>query len=302
MQAEIIDCDDLRHKVIAYCYLHMGFHKVDIQRLEDSMLEDHPNYKHRYGQHKPKIVIRGIHNKRPNIKVRNVVACGCSGDHRSNNEFCEYAIWKGYMKIKQDCDDEYHRTNFLRMNTSRKKAHYEDGIMGPERVLKELNFMRTVSKDKNKYHHQNMGIHEIGNGLEFWNRKLNLRPGVKITSDMARKTFCTLGEKFFKFDRNLLKNTSHHQTDENFEIYVCDDYEDLEEESHITVTMQKWAQKKYIPPVHVTPTVMLAELNEKIQCVSELTTTLSAMIKLQSTILINSQWVKKKIHTYLYVN
>ena len=285
MQAPINNLDDLRHKITAHCFFHMGFHKIDIYRLRDSMLEDHPHYKHRDGLLKPKIIIRGIHNKRPGISVRNIVACGCDGNHKPDNAYCEYAIWKLYMKTKQRCDDEYQRDNFKRMNNTKKAAHFVGGKMGDEGILKEINFLRDVNKTKDKYFHRNMGASEIANSLQYWNIKLSLRKDEKLTSDMARKTFCTLGEKFFKFDRKALRSISHHLTEDNFEVYVCEDYEDWEEESHVTETMQKWAQEKYTPPVHTTAPVMLSNITQSLKLQNKLTMRLMAMVQHQQMIL-----------------
>ena len=262
MLAPIQNLDDLRHKVMAICYLHMGYHKKDVQRLRETNIEDHPLYRNRNGSHKPKMVIRTTHNKRKCIPVRNVVACGCSGDHDFKNQFCEYAVWKLYIMKKKQHDNKNETEGFLRMNNKKKKQHFEEIQPGEEKVLKEVNFMRSLSTVKNEYQHRNMGIHKIGDALEYWNRKLNLRPDSKITADMARKTFCTLGAKFFKFSTEQIRAVTHHMSDENFEIYLCPEYEDLEEESHISVTMQKWEKKKYQPPVHLTPAVMLYELQQ----------------------------------------
>ena len=294
MLAPVRDLDDLRNKVIANCYMHMGFHKKDVQRLRDSNLEDHPTFKDRNGLLKPKIVIRGEHNKRKYIKVRNIVACGCPGEHNWRNQFCEYALWKLYMVTKRDHDEKQEKETFKRMNNNKKKKHFEGEDLGPDRVLKEMNFMRGLSLDKTHYLHQNMGIHQIAEGLEYWNKKLKLRPDQKITSDMARKTFCTLGSKFFKFQTQQIRDVTHHETDENFQVYVCDEYVDLEEESHISVTMQKWAQKRYNPPVHMTPSVMLHELQEAIGSVQK-------MMLLQSQIMMRQLQVCVRVYVCVCV-
>ena len=270
MEAPIQNLNDLRHKVIAHCYLHMGYHKSDVQRLKYSMLEDHEAYRNRDGCLKPKIVIRGYHNKRKQMMIRNIVACGCSGNHNWTNSFCEYGLWKIYMKLTQKHDDENDASTFPRFNNQRKKKHFVGGNIGKGRILKEVNFLRRLSIAKNRYLHQNMGLHEIGNSLEYWNAKLNLRPDERILSSMARKTFCTLGAKFFKFDTKLLRSVTHHLSDENFELYIHPDYEDLEEESHISVVMQNWAQKKYNPPVHMTPAVMLHELQKNMDSIQQM--------------------------------
>ena len=91
----------------------------------------------------------------------------------------------------------------------------------------------------------------------------------KVKGASGRKTFCTLGEKFFKFKRESLRDVSHHQTNDQFEEYVHNGYIDLEEEAHISVTIQKWAQNRFTPPVHTTTTMMLAELQEKIKNVNK---------------------------------
>ena len=292
MNAPIKTLEDLIQKCICTCYLHMGMHKIDIYRIKESMVTDMPDYRHRDGKLKPKITITGRHNKRPNIKVSNVVSCGCQGSHNPQNAACEYSIWKMYM-MKKKADDTWNiKNNFSRMNNKKKKVHFVDGKDGPGGTLKDINFFRTLNKKKDRFLHQNMGSNKIGDSLDYWNKKLMLRPNEKITSDMARKTFCTLGEKFFKFDRNLLRSISHHITDENFEIYVCPEYRDLEEEAHVSVTMQNWAQGKYQPPVHVTPSVMLSELNKKMESIQKMTIQMSKILLRQQKYLQARNMVK----------
>lgn len=261
MLAPVNDLDDLRHKVIASCFINMGFHGQDICRIKDENLEDQPRYKDRNGLHKPKIIINGVHTKRPNLRVRNIVACGCQGNHLPRNMNCEYAVWKKYITTKKNHDRNYKNENFKRYNNKRKATHFN----GTE--LKEMIFMRRISKDKKTFLHQNMGKRAIANGLQYWSTRLGLRRPTeeKMKGASGRKTFCTLGEKFFKFKREALRDVSHHQTNDQFEEYVHNDYIDLEEEAHISVTMQKWAQNRFTPPVHTTTTMMLAELQENIK-------------------------------------
>lgn len=267
LSAPILTLDDLRHKVIASCYINMGFHKSDIARMKDSNLEHHPNYKDRNNRLRPKIVVNGVHTKRPNIIVRNIVACGCSGNHQKNNDNCEYSYWKKYIDLKIKADEELKKNNFKRYNMKRKARHYD----GTGTELKEINFMRRLNLKKTEILHGNMGLRAIADGLEYWNQRLGLRTndGEKITGAAGRKTFCTLGEKYFKFKREALRDVSHHQTNDQFEEYVDNGYIDIEEEAHISRTMQKWAQGLFTPPIHTTTSMMLAELQQSINTLSK---------------------------------
>ena len=271
----------------------MGFHGQDIYRIRDKNLEDHSSYKDRNGLHKPKIIVHGVHTKRPNLKVRNVVACGCLANHNTNNMNCEYAIWKKYMKLKKKHDLKHKENNFKRYNNKRKAVHFE----GTE--LKEVNFIRRISKSKTKILHQSMGKKAIADGLNYWSSRLALRrPNEdKILGASGRKTFCTLGEKFFKFKREALRDVSHHQTNEQFEEYVHNEYIDLEEEAHISVTMQKWAQNRFTPPVHTTTTMMLAELQENFKDLNKGQLSMMKMIAAQNTAMLH---VLQAMHQVCY--
>ena len=61
--------------------------------------------------------------------------------------------------------------------------------------LAERRFFRTHPKrDKTCYPHRNMGQGAVQGVLEFWNKKLGLSDK-PLTTNQARKTFCTFGHR-----------------------------------------------------------------------------------------------------------
>ena len=90
-----VDLEALRNKAMALVMIICGGHPIDIYRMEDEDVEDRPNHRDRMQWHRPKIIIRGEHTKRP-WNVRNTLGCGCEGHHEIDNEFCLYNIMKLY--------------------------------------------------------------------------------------------------------------------------------------------------------------------------------------------------------------
>jgi hypothetical protein len=156
----------------------------------------------------------------------------------------------------------------MKMNKQQRTKHlHEDG------ALKVTWFFRSYSKGSNSYTHGRIGETEIRGVFKYWNARLNL--GLpKATSDMARKTFCTLGSNFFHFPDNELMKISHHETLKQFKKYVLEaPWEDLEQDCHIGRTFRVferhsnlWANDNYQtkefddPPVVISVTDVLSRL------------------------------------------
>ena len=123
------------------------------------------------------------HTKRIAINTRNVIACGCDGPHKATNARCEYTVWNLYIKRVKKCDESLRTEGFKRYNKTKRNKHFLN-----ENQLVEINFMRAINTEKNKYHHRNMELDSIANGLEYWNRKLKLRKE-KMVGASGRKTY-----------------------------------------------------------------------------------------------------------------
>ena len=183
-----LDLLHLRNKTLAACLLLCGWHQKDAYNILDSCvinLEDHHD---RDGHHRPKFMFNDIfHNKRGHWKVCNTVGCGCKGCHQPKNPNCPYNLLLWYSQEKEECDDKL-RLRKTKLSRPERLKHFDE-----RGHLKDRNFFRSITKAG--YEHRNMGQHGIRGVLEFWRPILGLGD-VKLTTDMARKTFCTLGAKY----------------------------------------------------------------------------------------------------------
>ena len=118
-----------------------------------------------------------------------------------------------------------------------------------------------------------MGLGAIRGVLEFW-RKVEALGKKKLTTDMARKTFCTLGAKYagdqkrklpvhFKLPDQQLMDVTHHRSHDQFQSYVVNaSWRDPEAEAHAARTFSLWAQDEYKPPVTACMPDALGRINE----------------------------------------
>ena len=103
-----------------------------------------------------------------------------------------------------------------------------------------------------------MGMGSIRSVFEFWRPILDLGKD-KLTTDMARRTFCTLGSKYtrteehlvlFKLPAQQLMEVTHHRCPDQFQSYVVNAaWRDPEAEAHAARTFSLWAQGQYEPPI-----------------------------------------------------
>ena len=117
-----------------------------------------------------------------------------------------------------------------------------------------------------------MGLGSIRGVLEFW-RKVEGLGKKKLTTDMARKTFCTLGKLctgletktpvHFKLPAQQLMDVTHHRSHDQFQSYVVNaSWRDPEAEAHAARTFSLWAQDEYKPPVTACMPDALGRINE----------------------------------------
>ena len=118
-----------------------------------------------------------------------------------------------------------------------------------------------------------MGLGAIRGVLEFW-RVVEGLGNKKLTTDMARKTFCTLGAKYagnqkrklpvhFKLPDQQLMDVTHHRSHDQFQSYVVNaSWRDPEAEAHAARTFSLWAQDEYKPPVTACMPDALGRINE----------------------------------------
>ena len=133
-----------------------------------------------------------------------------------------------------------------------------------------------------------MGTSAIQGVLEFWNKELQLSDD-RLTTNQARKTFCTFGHRhtarsdcvkfqktrtenkavLFHFPWEALMAVTHHSCPKQFvgiktsdRKYVCaGTWDDLEEESHISRRLNLWSQGHHVPPVETSTQDMLASIS-----------------------------------------
>ena len=115
-----------------------------------------------------------------------------------------------------------------------------------------------------------MGMGSIRSVFEFWRPILDLGKD-KLTTDMARRTFCTLGSKYtrseehlvlFKLPAQQLMEVTHHRCPDQFQSYVVNAaWRDPEAEAHAARTFSLWAQDHYQPPVTTSVPDALGRMN-----------------------------------------
>jgi len=183
-----LDLRKLRNKALASALILCGWHQKDAWEVMDQNvinLEDHHD---RDGHHRPKFLFSDLcHNKRRKWKVGNTIGCGCKECHNTKNSACPYNVILWYQQIKEECDDRLRRRKCKLSRPERLKHFDENGH------LKDRHFFRSITKKG--YEHRNMGTNSIRGVLEYW-RKVEGLGKEKLTADMARKTFCTLGAKY----------------------------------------------------------------------------------------------------------
>ena len=185
----------IRNKVLAVTMIINGWHPIDSYRIKDNHVVHRPDYIDRDGHRRPKVVFMGRHTKR-RWPVKNVVGCGCPGDHVENNHRCVYTTIKLYMKLKDEGDKHFMWLGYRRLNSKARKLHVENGELQPR------NFFRSMRKKNDsgpeRYLHCNMSSNDIRDVFEYWNQELGINSEHKLHANQARKTFCTLGDKLFK--------------------------------------------------------------------------------------------------------
>ena len=169
---------------------------------------DDYNYRDRTGEHRPKIIFAGKmhHTKEHSIKVNNTIGCGCKGDHDPEDARCFYNCLKNYMVEKDRSDRLFMRAHLGKLNEKARRGHTDaTGDLLP------INFFRAMSRKgpirctwHSRVHlHQNMGDNAIREIFEcrrerflYWNQKLDLNPEKRLLAASARRTFCTVGDKY----------------------------------------------------------------------------------------------------------
>ena len=252
----------LRNKAIACLMITIGGHPIDLWRMHEKEFEDRPNHEDRHGFLRPKMVFRGHHNKVHGLAVSNVVGCGCREAHDSENPLCLYNILKAYTVVK-DSDDVlflYSRTGscVYKLGDKQRQKHTTE-----DNQLKPTAFFRSYRCDTNRFAHTRCGDQQIRDVFNYWNGRLGW--GLEeAQAAMARKTFATMGDKFFGFPWREMMKVTHHQTEKVFKDYVVDaPWEDLEQDCHLGRTINRWVMGEYEPPVMLSVGDIMSQFREQ---------------------------------------
>jgi len=238
--------DWLRDKVAAFALIHMGWHPVDCERAKLSNCEEKTFECNFSGLQKPCLQVNGVATKRPGQVVRNFFTCGCQKKHDPNNVHCEYAMVKMLMEeLGEDEDGEQRAEKGLFWNHA------------------DLGFSWS---DKQGLQHKT----KIGAALQRINLREGVRPGEKLTGDMGRKTFVTLGRNFFLFPEQELRDKTHHKTAANFVKYIDPGYVNLSRETLVSRVFQSYEQGFYKPPMSGNVLLAIAEQNHKLKCLEDM--------------------------------
>ena len=229
----------LRDKVAAFSLIHMGFHPEDCVRANWTKCKrvTHDDIS---GIRKQAIEIKGKATKRPGQKVRNHWACGCERHHNPENDMCELAL---VDKLVESLGEE--RANkSLFWNTNKGGYGWSDK-QGPQKNGK------------------------ISKSLQRINEREGIRPGAKLTGNMGRKTFVTLGSNFFLFPEPELKDKTHHKTTENLVAYLDPNYVNHGRATVVARVFQAYEQGRYIPPMTGNQTMILADIMHQMRGLKE---------------------------------
>lgn len=226
----------VRDKTAAYAMIHMGWHPMDCKRLKLPMVEEKTFECSFTGLIKPALQVNGVATKRPGQTVRNHFSCGCHRQHNPENYNCEYTVVK---KLMEELGEERAERSFFWCQNE--KGHGWSDVQGPQQ------------KDK------------ISDALQRINTREGVRPGEKLTGDMGRKTFVTLGKNFFMFPEDELKETTHHLSTANFIKYIDPRYVNIGRETIVSRVFQSYEQGHYKPPMSGNMLLAMAANNEKLE-------------------------------------
>jgi len=230
----------LRDKVAAFALIHCGWHPIDCHRTNwKNCKEVLGGIDPSRGLCQPCIKINMRATKRPGQRARNYFVCGCHNKHDLDNDSCEYGLVK---KLIED--------------------------LGEEKANESL-FWTTKDKGKNWGQQGKQKKGKISESLERINKRVRVRLG-KLTGDMGRKTFVTLGKNFFLFPEDHLKEITHHQSNDNFIKYIDPQYINIGSETVMSRIFQAYEQGRYLPPTTNALPHMIVNLGERIDRLSQM--------------------------------
>jgi len=234
----------LRNKAIACVMIVIGGHPIDLWKMTEENFEDRPNHEDRNNVHRPKMIFRGHHNKVHGLAVSNVIGCGCRETHDPENSLCLYNVVKAYAVVK-DADDFLFLTARTGHCVAKLGAERWMKHMDENNQLKPTAFFRSYRSDTNKYAHSRCGDQQIRGVFRYWNERLGW--GLEVAqAAMARKTFATMGDRYFGFPWREMMKYTHHQTETMFKKYIVEaPWEDLEQDCHLGRTINRWVMGEY---------------------------------------------------------
>ena len=206
----------LRDKVGAFMLCHMGFHPEDCKRAN---LTKMTRLRQTGPYNKETVKLDGVATKRPGTKVRNYWVCGCHPQkpHDPNNDMCELAL---IDNLVESLGEDKAKENLFWTTNNRGMG------WGARQQKKD-----TMAKC-----------------LQRINRDMGISPEEEWTGEMGRKTFATLGTKFFYFPQRLQMEVSHHETFHHFEGYIDPEYVNVSRETMPSRLIQYYEQGTLEPP------------------------------------------------------
>jgi len=260
----VINKEWLRDKVAAMMLIHMGHHPVDCLRANWKSCEELVGgIDPARGLCQPCIKLNGRATKRPGQRCRWYFSCGCQKKHDEDNDNCEYGLLKKLV-----------------------------ALLGDE-MANESFFWTTKDKGKNWGLQGRQKKTKISEALQRINRRVGIRLG-KLTGDMGRKTFCTLGKNFFLFHEDHLKTTSGHKTSENFVKYLDPQYVNVGAETLLSRVFQAYEQGNYLPPTTNSLPHLMVNMGEKIERLEKVLLLLACGADFKKILIAHHQ--KKQLH------
>jgi hypothetical protein len=163
-----------------------------------------------------------VHNrktKEEHKQIRNVIACGCAGNHDAANDDCEYNLVR---LLLENVPDELAKTS-LWWNATSNKWNRTQGKAGMKQTTMAL-------------------------AMERINKRCYITPR-RLTGNMGRKTLATFGRHVFGQDDAIIRDVGQWETAEHLETYMDPLFMNLERGCIVTRNFQQFEQGRYKPDI-----------------------------------------------------
>lgn len=165
--------------------------------------------------------------------------------------------------MKED-DDVFFNSDAKHSLFRMKKPSRQNKHLNPDDTRAERSFFRVITKDNAMYKHQSMGQTTIANVFRTFAAEAGVeRP---VSSNWARKSFCTMCDKILQLARGQTMKVTHHLSESAFLRYVKNLIDDnLMIHAEVSRVLSDYAQERYEPLSEIGKTRMMQKMMEVLQ-------------------------------------